>query len=130
MSKNKKIFSLFLLTIMAIFSFWGSVVYASNSDILGTEIVNNDIVLGSKDPRTMVVKIINVALGLLAIVAICLIIFAGFKWMTSNGEEEKVTEAKKMLKNGVIGLAIILAAWGIVTFIFRQIDMNKKIMKT
>jgi len=126
MLKNKKIFSLFLLTIIMFFTFWGLDVQASNTDILGTEIVNNDIILKAKDPRTIVTRIINVSLGLLAVIAVGIVIFAGFKWMTSNGEEEKVNEAKKMLKNGVIGLAIILASWGIVTFIFRQIETSKR----
>ena len=41
--------------------------------------------------------------------------------MTSNGEEDKVEQAKKILKNGVIGLAIILASWGIASFVISRL---------
>jgi len=121
MLKNKRVFLLFFLAIIVFFSFLAPKAMASESDVLGTQIVENDINLESTNPRTVVVKVINIALGLLGIIAVCIVIFAGFKWMTSNGDEEKISEAKKMLKNGVIGLAIILASWGIVTFIFKSL---------
>ena len=37
--------------------------------------------------------------------------------MTAGGNEEKVGEAKKLLMQGVIGLAIVLAAYSIATFV-------------
>ncbi len=121
MLKNKRVFLLFFLAIIVFFSFLAPKVMAAESDVLGTQIVENDINLESTSPRTVVVKVINIALGLLGIIAVCIVIFAGFKWMTSGGDEDKISEAKKMLKNGVIGLAIILASWGIVTFIFKSL---------
>lgn len=78
------------------------------------------IKLSSADPRTVAVKIINVFLGLLGIIAVSLIIYGGFIWMTSGGNEEKVTQARRILRNATIGLAIILASWGIVSLIFRK----------
>ncbi len=41
--------------------------------------------------------------------------------MTAGGNDEKVTEAKKLMGAGVIGLVIILSAWGITTFILEKI---------
>lgn len=73
------------------------------------------------DPRTIVAKIINFALGFLGVIAVALILFGGFKWMTAAGNEEKVTEAKKLLGAGIIGLVIILAAWAIASFIINAI---------
>lgn len=125
MLKNKKVFLLFFLVTTIFFSFLVPNVLASDTDVLGTQIVENDIILESTSPQKIVVKIINIALGLLGIIAVCIVIFAGFKWMTAGGNEDKVDEAKKLLKNGVIGLAIILASWGIVTFIFRSLTDNK-----
>ncbi len=41
--------------------------------------------------------------------------------MTSNGNEDKIKTAKKILKNALIGLIIILSSWGIAAFILRQL---------
>jgi len=85
-----------------------------------TEIENN-IGLSAEDPRIMVAKIINVAFGFLGIIAVGLIIYAGWLWMSSGGSPEKIDEAKNILKNAAIGLLIILSAWAIATFIFNKL---------
>jgi len=89
----------------------------------GTEAVNNGLngVLSVDDPRTIAGRIINIVLGFLGIIAVGIIIAAGFIWMTSGGDEEKLSKAKKLLKNGVIGLIIILASWAIATFILTKL---------
>lgn len=70
-----------------------------------------------KDPRLVMVGIINVFLGVLGIVFVVLIIYAGYLWMTSAGSEEKTRKAKNILTNSAIGLAIILSAWAITRFV-------------
>ena len=40
-------------------------------------------------------------------IALVIIVYAGFLWMTSAGNEEKVGEAKKIITAGIIGLIII-----------------------
>ncbi len=77
--------------------------------------------LAEGDPRAIIGRIINVALGFLGVIAVALILYGGFKWMTAAGNEDKVTEAKQLLGAGVIGLVIILAAWAIATFVISQI---------
>jgi hypothetical protein len=77
--------------------------------------------LAGGDPREMVGRIINVALGFLGVIAVVIILMGGFKWMTAAGNEDKVAEAKKLLGAGVIGLAIVLAAWAVATFIINSI---------
>ncbi|MBI5732121.1 MAG: hypothetical protein HY982_02050 [Candidatus Magasanikbacteria bacterium] len=73
--------------------------------------------LGTKDVRETVGSIINVAMGLLGIVAVVIILIGGFEWMTAGGNEEKTGEAKKRILAGVIGLAIILSAYAIAKFV-------------
>ena len=81
----------------------------------GTPSANYDI-------RIMVARLIRVVLELLGIIALVIIIAAGFRWMMANGNEEKVEEAKKQLINGVTGLIIILAAFAIATFVINQLE--------
>ena len=77
--------------------------------------------LGDTDPRVMIARIVQIILGFLGIIAVGLIIYGGFLWMTSNGNEEQISRAKKTLINAVIGLIIILASFGIVSFILASL---------
>lgn len=78
--------------------------------------------LGNKDLRTTIGNIINVALSLLGVIAVVIILIGGFKWMTAGGSDDKVEEAKKMIFQGVIGLAIILSAWAIAIFVLNSLS--------
>ena len=83
--------------------------------------IENSIPLGTGDFTLTITRLINVVLGLLGVVAVVIILVAGFKWMTAGGNDEKVGEARKMLFAGIIGLAIILSAWAIAKFALVQI---------
>jgi cysteine-rich repeat protein len=77
--------------------------------------------LSATDPRIIATRIINASLGLLAIILTCVILYAGFLWMTAGGDAEQVERAKRMIRNGIIGVIIILCSWGIVTFIINKL---------
>ncbi|MSU75162.1 MAG: hypothetical protein EXS55_01465, partial [Candidatus Magasanikbacteria bacterium] len=83
--------------------------------------VQNAIGLSATDIRVVVARIIRVALGLLGIVALGLVLYAGFVWMTAGGNEEKIAEAKKILINASIGLAIIFSSYAITSFIINKL---------
>ncbi len=68
---------------------------------------------GTATPEDIVINLINWVLGILALIAVILVLIGGFRWMTAAGNEEKVDGAKKLLIAAVIGLVIIMAAWGI-----------------
>lgn len=80
-----------------------------------------DIGLGDNDPRVIVANVIRVALGFLGIVAVGLILYAGWLYMSAAGEMEKVDKAKKILTGAIIGLVIILSAFGIASFVLSQL---------
>ncbi|MFA5128278.1 MAG: pilin [Patescibacteria group bacterium] len=84
-----------------------------------------DTGLASTDIRSIIANIIRVALGLLGIVVLVLMIYAGFLWMTAAGNEEQIEKAKKILKNAVIGLAIILMAYAIVAFVIKMLGIGE-----
>jgi len=75
----------------------------------------------SKDIRLVVVDIINIFLGFLGIIFLVLLILAGFKYMTSQGNEEKITEAISQIKTAIIGLIIILFAYSIAHFVTKYL---------
>jgi len=83
--------------------------------------IGNQIGLGSEDPRIIAANVVRVLLGFLGIIAVIIILFGGFKWMTAGGNDEKVGEARKLMTQGIIGLIIILAAWGIASFVVENL---------
>jgi len=88
---------------------------------VGIEEVESEIELGKRDIRATIASIINVAMGLLGIIAVGIILIGGFQWMTAGGNEENVDKAKKRIIQGVIGLAIILASWAIARFVLESL---------
>lgn len=57
--------------------------------------------------------IINVVFSFLAIVFLAFITYSGYRWMMASGNQEVVTKSKAVLKQSIIGLAIVVGSWGI-----------------
>ena len=77
--------------------------------------------LGNTDPREMAGSVINIVLGFLGVIAVLIILLGGFKWMTAAGNEDGIAEAKQMIGAGIVGLVIILAAFGIAQFVINAL---------
>ncbi|HWR00204.1 MAG TPA: hypothetical protein VN397_05185, partial [Candidatus Methylomirabilis sp.] len=77
-----------------------------NANDLGVDAIQKDIRLGSGDVRQTAARLINVALGFLGIIAVVIVLIGGFKYMVSGGNEEKTSEARRLIVSGIIGLAI------------------------
>lgn len=116
---KKKIFAtLFSFAIVLAFA---APVYALDSTDYGLDSTEFDIDVAQSDAsegyiKGVIADVINIALGFLGIVAVVIIIYAGFKWMTAAGNEEQVGSARKMIVEAVIGLVIVLLSWGIASF--------------
>lgn len=67
-------------------------------------------------------SVINVALSVLGLVFLGYALYAGFKWMTAQGDEKAVTAAKDTIKNSVIGIIIIITAFALTTFVMQQLN--------
>ncbi len=78
---------------------------------------NSAGVTTTKSLPELVGSFIGAALGLLGVVLVVLVIYAGFLWMTAQGSEDKVKTAKKILTSAVIGMIIIFAAYAITNFV-------------
>lgn len=64
---------------------------------------------------------IGVFSGIVGILALIVVVYAGYLWMTAGGNDEKVTKAKTLMRNGVIGLVIISMAYTLTQFAIRAI---------
>lgn len=74
--------------------------------------------LPTKSPKEIAIAYIQISLGFLALITVLLIIIGGTNWMLAGGNEEKILKAKSLLRNAIIGLAIVLASWVLVRGIF------------
>jgi TRAP-type C4-dicarboxylate transport system permease small subunit len=52
-----------------------------------------------------------------ALVFFFILILGGLKWITSEGDEKAVGAARNQITNGLIGLAIVFAAFAIIKLI-------------
>lgn len=78
-------------------------------------------VTGGTDLITIIGRIINIALGFVGVVFLILMLYAGYQWMTSEGDPEKVKKAQQTIRNAIIGLVIIASAWAITAFILNAL---------
>ena len=113
----KKIFIPFFLLMFLVFGFF---IPAQISAVdLGMEYAENlDLPTAEDDDvRDMAVTIIKYLITFLGIIAVVIILYGGFVWMTAAGNDDRVSKAKNIIIAGIIGLIIVIAAFAIVTFI-------------
>lgn len=72
---------------------------------------------GGGDLIQIIGTIIKVFLGLLGIIFLILVIYAGFLWMTAGGDDKQVLRAKKILINATVGLVLMLMSYAIASFV-------------
>lgn len=66
--------------------------------------------------RANIHAIIDWFVGFAVVLAIGFIVYSGIQFMTSAGDAEKVTSARKMLTASVIGMVIVLLSRVIILF--------------
>lgn len=123
--RKSMVFGFLVLSIVGVWMIAPTVIatncdFADPRDPLGVDCVGGSG-LTNEDPRLVVGRLIQVALGLIGIIVVVLIIWAGFRWMTSAGREDEISAAKKTLTAAVIGLLIILMAYSLTTFIIGEL---------
>lgn len=78
--------------------------------------------LPATDPRIIVARLIQDAMGFVGIIAVLMILLSGVTYMLSGGDEEKVNSAKRNFFSTIIGLAIMLSAYSIVAFVLNSLS--------
>ncbi|MFA5134324.1 MAG: Ig-like domain-containing protein [Patescibacteria group bacterium] len=78
--------------------------------------------LGTADLMSTVISIVQWFLGFLGLIAVIMILYGGFLWMTARGDVARIDKAKKVIQRAIIGLIIVLLSWSIVTFIYKVVS--------
>jgi len=101
------------------------------AQLTGPDDANSDLakikgVIQAESPTdlpTFIGGLINAFLSVLGIIFVVMTVYAGYLWMTANGETAKTEKAKTLLGQAIIGMIIILAAYAISAFVIgRLID--------
>lgn len=80
----------------------------------GTAGIKNN---GFSDPTSGVGTILDFVLSFIGVLFLILMIYGGFMWMTSAGNEERIKTATRVVVSAVIGLVIVLSAYAITRFV-------------
>ena len=75
-----------------------------------------------KDVAIIVGRIIAIVLSLTGIILVVLMIAGGFMWMTSGGNAEQVTKAKKLMSSALIGLIIVVLSYSVSHFVIERMS--------
>lgn len=65
----------------------------------------------TKDIPTLIGYAIKAVMGIVGSLALVMIIYGGFVWMTAAGNAEKVSQGKNILIWAIIGLVVIFSAY-------------------
>lgn len=89
------------------------------SELLPTEF-GDEVGLGQGDIRTTIARVIRIILGFLGVIAVCFMLYGGFMWMTAGGSD-RTADAQKIIVAAAIGLAIILSAYAVTSFVISNL---------
>ncbi len=98
----------------------------STQDILISPQTNDALTKLSKpantySPADTVSKVLTLIFSFIAILAVSLIMYGGFLWVTSGGESEKAKKAQGLLVDAAIGLVVLGAVWMLAYFIIKTL---------
>ena len=88
---------------------------------LSIDIPQNFAGFSSQDLVTTIENIVMIILGFLGIITILIVLWGGWTWMTSLGNEDKIEQAKKLISAGVVGLIVVLASYAIALFVLNSL---------
>jgi len=75
----------------------------------------------SGDSKSIITKLainlVNFLIFVGAAIAVFFVVLGGYKYITANGEDSKVKEGRSMVINALIGIAIAIASFTLVSFV-------------
>ena len=88
------------------------------SDDIGGDDSGNE---GDRVPEIVMI-VVNIISFFVGATAVLMLVVSGFRFVTSNGDSNAVTEARKGAMYAVIGIVITVRAYALVNFIVVQLN--------
>lgn len=104
--------------LLALPALWVTKAYAQNPGFFGNPKGGQPNIVAAAEGNlgTNISDVINYFLGILGLIAVAFLIYAGILMVTAGGNDEQVTKARKIIMYAVAGIVIILLSYTIVTF--------------
>jgi len=61
--------------------------------------------------------VIGSVMGLIGSILFVYLLYGGFRWMIAGGDSKAVTEAQAIIRNAIIGIAIVVFAYALANFV-------------
>ncbi|HEY5668312.1 MAG TPA: pilin [Candidatus Saccharimonadales bacterium] len=98
----------------------GKLKCGSNLDASGAN-CNSSVSAGSTGLNNVITDIVNIFSMIVGIVSVIMIIYGGFRYVTSGGDSGNVSSAKNTIIYAVIGLVVVALAQFIVQFVLDKV---------
>lgn len=77
--------------------------------------------LPSDSLPALIARIIKASLLLVAVLALGFIVYGGFRYILSRGDETEVKTAKQIITYAIVGIVFIGLAYALVSFVFQAV---------
>ena len=85
--------------------------------------------LDPSDPVLQMDNIISAIIGLLTLIGVIFftiqVILAGYGFISSQGDQEKIKNARKKLTNGILGITIVVVAFGLAALLAKLLGLGQ-----
>ena len=75
-------------------------------------------------PQDLIGAGINAALAIVGLIFLILMIYAGYLWLTSHGEEEPIKKAQKIIASSIIGFVLVASAYAVTVFVGKRFEVG------
>lgn len=86
--------------------------------------VQDPLGIGSGGPTELYARIIRAFLGFIGVAALVTFVFAGFGFIFSGGNPEKVKKTKDMMVYAILGVFIAMGSYALLDFLFRTLETS------
>ena len=93
----------------------------NNNNCEGTVCITDPLHING-DPQELYVRIVNALLGFVGVASLITFVYAGFLFLISSGNPERVKKAKDAMLYAVIGIVVSIASYAILSFIFKTLE--------
>jgi len=80
-----------------------------------------DVTAGTTGVNNLITKVVNIFSVIVGIVSVIMIIYGGFRYVTSGGDSGNVSNAKNTIIYAIIGLVVVALAQFIVQFVLDKV---------
>ena len=108
---------------------FGSVLDETLKETLKSGVNNLEKAGSNENTDTLIQKFVDIAIPLSVVCAIALFVYGGYLMMSSQGNSEKIEEARSVIVNAVIGLVVILSSTAILFIINDALGLNIEVFK-